>query len=131
MDWRDEALARFPELRAEIAAIETPMELWIELEFACEDAYEEPRNDSLIERIYSFADWSFDHRRDPRPEWDLPTAVCISFLESIVTTPSGRADLHRWWTLEDVLASKDLLSHLLDEAEWEELVASFGENPAP
>jgi hypothetical protein len=47
-----------PELADNIDEAETPYLLWFDIRGAFEDAYQAtPRNESLIQRIYAYADW--------------------------------------------------------------------------
>ncbi len=57
------------------------MSLWIELHFAFEDAYRDPRNDDLIARIYSYADWCLSAPRREDVSHDPSTAVAVAFFE--------------------------------------------------
>src|SRR6267154_1190025 len=55
--WGKEAFERFPELIDQFDQVESPYQLWIELMDAFRKAYETPRNEDLISRIYAYADW--------------------------------------------------------------------------
>ncbi len=69
------------ELRETIAEAETVMSLWIELRDAFDAAYREPRNDDLIARIYSYADWCLSAPRNDDARHDPSTAVVVAFYE--------------------------------------------------
>ena len=51
-EWRTEAFKRFPELHRHFEDADTPYLVWFQLKEAFEKAYEEPRNEDLIKRIY-------------------------------------------------------------------------------
>ena len=71
--WRSEAIERLPELRDTIAKAESIMSLWIELHLTFQNAYREPKNDELIARIYSYADWCLTApRNDGKTNRDSP-----------------------------------------------------------
>jgi hypothetical protein len=77
--WRAAAIERLPELRDTIASADSIMLLWIELRMKFEDAYREPRNDDLIRRIYSYADWCLAAPRNEDAGHDPPTAARTCF----------------------------------------------------
>jgi hypothetical protein len=56
-EWQEVAIQMLPELRSEIEEAEIPMALWVELIFYFDEAYEEPKNDDFIRRVYGHADW--------------------------------------------------------------------------
>jgi len=87
--WRREALQKLPECRKVIEAADNPMALWIELLYACEDAYKQPDED-LIRRFYDFARWCWQS-----PSADARTAVACAFYEHLPTTPVLRRDMPR------------------------------------
>ena len=117
--WRSAAIDRLPELREIIAKAETLMSLWIELHFAFDKAYREPRNDDLIARIYSYADWCL---RAPHPEGadaghDPLTAVMVAFYEDIPRSKAAREDMPRWFTYNEIAQNRSTFAyHLSDEA---------------
>jgi hypothetical protein len=72
--WRSAAIERLPELRDMISLADSVMALWIDLRLKFEDAYRDPRNDDLIGRIYSYADWCWSA---PRQEEAGRTSRCF------------------------------------------------------
>ncbi len=58
-DWKRKALDLLPEIEAEILESNNPMQLWIEIVFAFDGAYEEPRNENFIKRVYDYEEWCF------------------------------------------------------------------------
>src|SRR3989442_12502414 len=99
--WRDKAEQMFPELAATVREAETPYNLWSDLCDVFNLAYGPPRDDSLVERIYRYADWCIDQPQGKTAEDDLTTCVAVSFYEHIPEHPVARADMPRWFWLED------------------------------
>lgn len=129
--WRAKALEMLPELAKEIAAVDNPMWAWIEICFAFQDAYKEPRNEDLIRHIYGYADWCLEHgHRDKDAERDLLTCVAVCFYESIPNHKASREDMPRWFSLEEVLAMKETFSYHLNPDEFDLLIKLF-ETAAP
>jgi len=56
-DWRQVALRIFPELQPEVEGAENPMSLWLEIVLQFDTAYDTPRNEDFIRRVYESADW--------------------------------------------------------------------------
>jgi len=110
-----------PELQSEIIGSETPMSLWVEIPYYFDEAYEEPRNESLIERIYQYADWCLGQDKGETAEEHLPTCVVTCFWEHIPTCKAARDDMPRWFSFEEVMANKHFFEYLLTEEEFEEL----------
>lgn len=125
-DWRSQAQAALPELAEEIAASTNSMQLWIEIGFAFDSAYGEPRNEDLIRRIYGFADWCVAQPRSKHAQDDLFTCVIICFYQDIPMNKNTRSDMLRWFTAEDIKQNKEVFGYHISEAEYEELLALFG-----
>jgi hypothetical protein len=123
--WRSAAIERLPELRGIIASAENIMSLWIELKMVFQDAYRDPRNDDLIERIYSYADWCWDAPRHKDAGRDPSTAVTVAFFEDIPRIPAAREDMPRWFTFEEVAANKELFLYSIGEAKFKSLLADM------
>jgi len=119
--WREVAQRMLPELQSEIAEAETPMRLWIEIVFHFDAAYEEPRNESLIKRVYGYADWCLEQDIGERAQEHLPTCVVVCFWEHIPTCKAAREDMPRWFPYEEILANEHFFRYLLEDREWEEL----------
>ena len=124
VDWRSQAQEVLPELAVEIAAAANPMQLWTEIGFAFDAAYNEPRNEDLIRRIYSFASWCIEQPRSKHAQDDLFTCV-VSFYEDIPMNKAARLDMTRWFTLEDVEENKQVFSYHLSGDDYEELLDLF------
>src|SRR5690242_6827264 len=105
--WRAAAIQRLPEFREIVASAEHVMALWIELRWKFKEAYRDPRNDDLIRRIYSYADWCLDAPRNDDAGQDPLTAVTVAFYEHIPTWPAAREDMPRWFSVEVVAGGKD------------------------
>ena len=126
--WRAAAIQRLPELRDSIVSAESVLALWIELHMQFKDAYREPRNDDLIRRIYSYADWCLAAPRNDDAGRDPATAVMVAFYEHIPTSPAARDDMPRWFHHDEIARSKDVFSYLIGEAAFNELVAFMKRN---
>ena len=115
-NWDVEALSRFQ--YADTAGM-----LWIDLCLEFERAYQEPRNEDLITRIYAFANWCLN-QDDEGPE-HLPTIVCTHFLEHIPTWPAAREDMPRWFTREEVIGMREIFSYLVGEDEFQKIIKLY------
>ena len=124
-DWRSQAQEVLPELVEEIVAANNPMQLWIDIGFAFDAAYNEPRNKDLIRRIYDFASWCIEQPRSDDARDDLFTCVVVCFYEDIPKNKAAREDMPRWFTLEDVRQNKKVFSYHLSAAEYEDLLTLF------
>src|SRR5688500_2281147 len=112
--WRAEAIARLPELQRTIAAADSVMALWTELSIDFKQAYErKPRNDSLIARIYSYADWCVTAPRGADARHDPLSAVAACFYEHIPRHDLARHDMPRWFLAKDVEFARRTFSYLL------------------
>lgn len=121
--WRAEALARLPELRKKIDAAENVLALWDEIRHAFERAYlEDPRNESLIARVYSYADWCVDAPRASDAAHDPLTAVMVCFYEWIPPFKPARDDMPRWFTYDEIAESRSVFSYMIDAREFGELL---------
>ena len=87
--WRRQALEQLPECRRIIESAGNPMALWIELQFACEEACRQESGD-LVRRFYEYARWCW-----LSASADVVTAVASAFYEHIPTSPVLRRDLPR------------------------------------
>jgi hypothetical protein len=116
-------------LRQAIDSAKDVMALWGELFFAFEEAYRtEPRDESLIARIYSFADWCLEAPRGGDAGHDPFTAVIAAFYEDIPTIPQAREDMPRWFTYAEVAESKEVFGYMLDPKEYDKLVRFMERN---
>ena len=118
----------FPEMADRVNEAETPYILWFFLCDAFESAYDQPRNESLIERIYSYSDWCMDQPEGATAADDLATCVAVSFYEHIPTHPKARADMPRWFKLTDFLGMEKLFKYHLTHEEFEALKQYFIEH---
>ena len=105
------------------------MALWSELFDAFERAYrQEPPDESLIGRIYAFAEWCAQASRGPDAARDPPTAVAVAFYEEIPTCRRARDDMPRWLRYSDVAGSRAVFAYLIGEDAYEELVDYMARN---
>jgi hypothetical protein len=126
VDWRAEALAKFPELAQTIEAVDSPMGLWSELSLAFEVAYEEePVDREMIRRIYDFADWCLQQEQVDDARFDLPTCVITCFYEGIPRSPAARAEMHKWFSREELERGREVFGYFLNDEEWADLLKTF------
>jgi hypothetical protein len=127
--WRREAIQRLPELRETIASAHEIMALWVKLWHVFTDAYErEPRDESLIARIYSFADWCLQAPGRPDAGHDPPTAVIVGFYEDIPRCGPAREDMPRWFTYAEVSQNKHAFAYHIGDEAFEDLVRYMAAN---
>jgi hypothetical protein len=127
--WRAEALKRLPELKEAIESAHEIMAVWIDIRFAFERAYaKEPRDESLISRIYSFADWCENARPNPDAGRDPVTSVVVAFYEDIPTIPAARDDMPRWFSFLEVAENKPVFSHHIGEEGFGQLLQYMQRN---
>jgi hypothetical protein len=123
--WRKVAIEMMPELESRLRKLQTPYLLWRELRQAFENAYKEPRNASLIERIYRFAAWCERQPGGETPTDDLATCVSVSFLEYLPCYAPARADMPNWFTKEEFIRMKPVFRRHASEEEFQELRTLF------
>ena len=127
--WRAEAIKRLPELRRVIAEAPEVMALWIDIQRAFEDAYKaDPPNDSLIARIYSFADWCMDARRNADAGRDPLSAVLVAFYEDIPGFKPARDDMPRWLSYDEVAQNRQVFSYQIGDEAFDALVLHMAKN---
>src|SRR5215467_8994756 len=124
-EWGREAFERFPELIDQFDNVESPMLLWIELAYAFDKAYKEPRNEDLISRIYAYADWCCEQPEGATAENDLATAVVVCFYEHIPECPEALADMPRWFKLSDVQLMKETFSYMVGEEGFQRILLAY------
>ncbi|MDQ3818570.1 MAG: hypothetical protein M3362_12955 [Acidobacteriota bacterium] len=120
-EWREVALQKLPEIKSEIKDAETPMAFWGELIYHFDNAYEEPRNDDFIRRVYAYADWCLNQNVGETAAEHLPTCVAVCFWEHIPAFKPARDDMQRWIPFDDVMLNQHFFKHLLSDAEFDEL----------
>lgn len=128
-EWQHIALQMLPELHSEIESAETPVSLWLEIVFCFDEAYENPRNEDFIRRVYGYADWCLMQPGGETAEEHLPTCVCTCFWEHIPTLKAARDDMPRWFTFEDFMANQHFFKYLLSDREFEDLKRLFAGSP--
>ncbi|MGN6367763.1 MAG: hypothetical protein ACTHN5_05840 [Phycisphaerae bacterium] len=113
------------ELSEAITEADTPYLLWLELRLAFEYAYEAPRNESLIKRIYEYARWCETQPRGKTAEDDLLTATAVCFIEHIPEHPQARMDMPRWFTLDQIVGMESLFRYRISAEDFSELKQMF------
>jgi hypothetical protein len=126
--WKHKALEILPEMKDEILESDNPMRLWIEIVLSFDEAYEEPRNESFIKRVYDYEEWCLAQDKSETAEEHLPTCVVTAFWEHIPTNQAARKDMPRWFSLEDVLANQHFFSYLLTDENFKELVDLYSKS---
>lgn len=111
-----------------IAEAENVMSLWIELHFKFEDAYRDPKDDDLIARIYSFADWCLAAPRNEDAGHDPATGVMVGFYEHIPQLKAAREDMPRWFHYDEVARSRSVFAYLIGDHAFDELLAYMKQN---
>lgn len=124
-EWRAVAINMLPELQSEAEESESPMGLWVEIVYKFDDAYEVPRNEDLIKRIYAYADWCLKQEGKPTAAEDLPTCVVTCFWEHIPTCKAARDDMPRWFSFDEIIANQHFFKYLITDEEFEELKALY------
>jgi hypothetical protein len=71
-EWQNVAMSILPELHSEITAADNPMALWFEIVYAFDEAYNEPRNEDFIERVYRYAIGPSNNRKAKPPRNTCP-----------------------------------------------------------
>jgi len=112
-----------------ITSANNVMALWIELWIAFENAYQsQPPDESLIERVYSFADWCTHAPPGADAAHDPLTAVTVAFHEHIPAFDPARDDMPRWFTYSEVAKNREVFSHLIGDERYDELVEYMAKN---
>jgi hypothetical protein len=119
--WREVAINMLPELRSEAGEAESPMSFWLEVVYKFDDAYEFPRNEDFIKRVYAYADWCLKQEGGGSAPEHLPTCVVICFWEHIPTCKAAREDMPRWFSFDEVIANEHFFKYSITEEEFEEL----------
>ena len=86
--WREKATQVFPEFASIVRDAEDPYSLWGDLLDIFNGAYGPPPDESLIKRIYEFADWCIDQPQGTTAADDLTTCVAVSFYETFRSIPT-------------------------------------------
>jgi hypothetical protein len=115
-----------PELGSEAGEAESPMSLWLEIVYKFDHAYELPRNEDFIKRVYAYADWCLKQEGGRSVPEDLPTCVVTCFWEHIPTCKAAREDMPRWFSFDEVTANEHFFKYLITEEEFEELKRLYG-----
>ncbi|HET9283895.1 MAG TPA: hypothetical protein VFR24_18250 [Candidatus Angelobacter sp.] len=125
MNGGGEAFKKFPELIDRFDFVDTPYSLWFELREAFEEAYKLPRNEDLISRIYTYADWCCSQPEGATAEDDLGTCVCVCFYEHIPQIPEALADMPHWFSREEVSLMKETFSYMVGEEGFQCILLAY------
>jgi hypothetical protein len=127
INWLSKSAEMLPELQEEhgLEFVDNPMSLWLEIWWAFERAYQPPRDEDFIKRVYEFADWCLVQERCDDASWDLLTCVAVCFFEHIPTNALTRADMPRWFKRHEIVVMRDTFSYFLSASEFEGLLALF------
>ena len=124
--WRAEAFARFPELVEDFGeSEESPYAVWSILWVAFALAYQPPRNDDMIQRVYEYCHWCLGQPKGTSAEDDLGSCICVCFFEDIPTLPEAVEDMPRWWSRADVIGTRQVLSYVVGEEGFAKILARF------
>ena len=123
--WKEQALQVLPELKEEIEDAENPYRMWISIQDAFEDAYAESKNESLIRRIYGYADWCRQQPSGKTAADDLGTCVAVCFYEHIPELPAALNDMPRWFAKTDVITMKEILSYHVGEKGYQKILQAY------
>ncbi len=124
--WLQKAHEMFPELISRFEQVDTPYLLWFELYDEFIHSYSaSPRNESLIMRVYQFADWCLEQPQGRKADDDLTTCVAVCFYEHLPDHFGIRSDMPRWFTVDDILLMKQIFCYHMSESEFEDLKRYF------
>jgi hypothetical protein len=123
--WKDKAKSLFPEFLADVEEAETPYQFWFFLTEAFHKAYLEPRHESLISRVYEFAEWCEKSPKGKIAEDDLATCVSVSFIEHIPDSLQARKDMPRWFSKDDFFRLEKVFGYHLSREELDNLKSLF------
>lgn len=126
--WRETAYELLPELREKITDpdVDTPYQLWFEIMSAFDRAYDaSPHDESLISRIYQYANWCMAAPRGETAEDDLATCTCVCFYEHIPEHLAARTDMPRWIPYQDFVGTEHFFRYHLTEEEFVALKQHF------
>lgn len=127
-EWQVKALEILPEIKEDILESENPMYLWIMIVLAFDDAYEEPRNESFIKRVYDYEEWCLRQDEGETADEHLPTCVVTAFWEHIPTNQAAREDMPRWFSLEEILTNQHFFGYFLTDENFKYLVDSYSKS---
>ena len=127
-EWKRKALESLPEIKDDILESDNPMYLWIMIVLAFDEAYEKPRNESFIKRVYDYEEWCSAQHEGETAEEHLPTCVVTVFWEHIPTNQAAREDMPRWFSLEDVLTYQHFFRYFLTDENFKDLVDLYSKS---
>jgi hypothetical protein len=122
--WRKTALEMLPEYRQQIEKSETPMALWVELQFQFSFNYKN-HSDDLIGRFYKYAKWCLESPHQGEYLSDAGTAAWVSFYEDLTLENIVQDDVYRWLSKEEFLKLEGAFRYHLEPKEFGEFKESF------
>jgi hypothetical protein len=123
--WRKTALETLPEHRQLIEKSETPMALWVELQFCFSFEYKN-HSDNLIGRFYKYAKWCLESSGHS----DAGTAAHVAFYEHLTDGKTIQDEIYKWLSKEEFLKLEGAFRYHLEPKEYEQLKESFMEKRA-
>ncbi|MCL2310263.1 MAG: hypothetical protein FWC42_08345 [Proteobacteria bacterium] len=121
--WRREALNHLPEFRQIIDISESPMALWIDLNFEFERAV--ACNDvNLQSRILKFATWCVSDASGRLPN-NTSTAAAVAFYEHLPGRRENWQHFRRWLSYQEFQSLLSLFAYHLSADELAELKQSY------
>ena len=117
-----------PEIKDDILESDNPMYFWTMIVLAFDAAYEEPRNESFIKRVYDYEEWCLTQDEGETAGEHLPTCVATAFWEHIPITNASRQDMPRWFSLDEVLANQHFFRYYLSDENFEELIDLYSKS---
>ena len=108
--WRRQALAALPECKQLIASSDSPMALWIELQFKFRRAFEAD-DLSRVQRFIDYAKWCWDAR-----DGDTVNAVACGFLEHLPEHKGMRVRIPEWFNQTEFDRLRPVFAYHADEA---------------
>ncbi|HEX3857629.1 MAG TPA: hypothetical protein VHY30_10070 [Verrucomicrobiae bacterium] len=122
--WRKQALETLPEYRQLIENYETPMALWIELQYRFSLDYKK-LGDDLIGRFYQYAKWCLESPGEGDYSSDAGTAAHVAFYEHLTDGRAIQEDIYRWLSKEEFLKLEEAFRYHLEPKEYEEFKDSL------
>lgn len=120
-EWKTVALGLFPEHFVHLAEADSRFMLWIELWRLFAKAYDEPKNVSMIMRVYQFADWCERQPRGSTAEDDLLTCVAVCFYEEIPQVIAAWEDMPNWLTRSEYEDLETVFRYHFSDREFDAL----------
>jgi hypothetical protein len=112
--WREKAIELLPQERQLIQSADSPMALWVELEFKIQEHVED-QDEDWIRGLIEYASWCLSPQAGHRPS-DASTAAVVTFFESLPQTKGIAPYLAKYLSLEDFMSCEPHYTYLASEA---------------